>query len=371
MKESQKTIYIVRLKGDWESSSSDANYLEKYLSSKYNIQNILPQQSIGMKNKVLFFIDRHHFLSVAKKLDPSNKVISTWWHGWNGTLVNKNKNPLVSLLARVGFPFEKASSWKTESEYGKLLLKFIEASKQLSYIVCSCDEVINRLVNFHQIPREKIVKLPIGVDLEVFKPAENEQERKEIKKDFGIKESQFVIGNFSRDTQMDGTPKWVKDPETLIKVLQNIYKSHPEILVLLTNQRRGFIKYHLHKLGIPFLHWSSPSHADIAKIYKATDLSLITSREEGGPNQLYESWACGVPVVSTAQGMALDWLLDGVNGLMCPVENADCLAQKTKQIIENSSLRESLVKNGCLTAKELDWKKIAQKYDELLFSKIL
>lgn len=367
----KKTFFIVRTMSELDSSSSDALYLDKYLCFKYNIKHICPKESMSLKNSVVLFIDRHHFLSVFEKLDNSNKIIATWWHGWKGTLVNVNKNPFVRFCSRFKIPFQAASSWRTLNDHLPLLEKLNRALPGLNKLICSCDEVINRLVQFHNIPREKIVKIPIGVDLETFKPASSEQERQAIKKKLGIPLDKFVIGNFSRDTRMDGSPKWVKDPEAFLKVIRNVHRENRQVFVLLTNRRRGFVKHHLKKLGIPFLHLKEKQHAKMTDIYKATDLSLITSREEGGPNQLYESWASGVAVVSTAQGMALDWLIDNKNGLMCPIEDIACLTEKTKQVIENAALQETLIKNGFETAKELDWKKISQKYDELIFSKIL
>lgn len=367
-----KILYIVSTRDELDSTTSDAIYLVKYLSRKYRVKHIIIKESLKLKNSVILFTDKHHYLSVFEVIDPSNIVIATWWHGWKGTMINVNKSVLRRCLARLRIKTEVAESWFTTSKtYQILLLKLAKSMGNLYKLICSCDEVIERIVKEHNIPREKIIKIPLGVDLEIFQPASDEAEREQIKERLGLPKDKFIIGNFSRDTQMDGTPKWVKDPETFIKVIKNVYQEEKGIFVLLTNQRRGFVKHYLEKLDIPFKHIKEKEHRKLSDIYKITDLSLITSREEGGPNQLYESMASETVVVSTRQGMALEWLWDGSNGFLCDIEDVNCLTQKTLQLLRSPSLRNEFNRKNLEIVKKLDWKVIADQHDELIFSKIL
>jgi len=274
-----KTLYIASASSELESSSSDAIYLIKYLSKKYKIKNIRPKQSLTLKNSVILFVDRHHYFSVFEDLDSSNTIITTWWHGWKGTKANINRNLLRYYLSKFGLQTKVAKTWFTvDNYYADLLAKLPKGMIKAYKVICSCNEVIERLVKYHNIPREKIVKIPIGVDLDIFQPVKDEREKEKIKAKLGVPKDKFIIGNFSRDTQMDGTPKWVKDPESLIKVIKNIYQKHPNIYILLTNQRRDFVKHYLKKFKIPYKHIIEKKHNKLPDIYKITDLSLITSR---------------------------------------------------------------------------------------------
>ncbi len=365
----KKTFYLVALPNEFSASSADAVHIAKYLEHKYNIVKVVPKDTLKIKNGLILFMDRHHYLSVWKKLDPSNIIITTWWHGWQGTRVNINKSFFKRVLAKLRIKTEVANEWQESGKpYEKLMKEFALASQKLYKIICSCDIAINRLVESHNIPKDKIVKIPIGIDLEIFKPVSDESEKAEIKEKLGLPKNRVIIGNFSRDTQVDGSPKWVKDPLTFVEVLSRVQKECPNIHILLTNQRRGFVKHHLNKRGIPFTHLVKKEHAKIADIYQATDLSLITSREEGGPKQLHESMASKVAVVSTYQGMAPEWLHDNENGFLCPIEDIDCLAKKTIELIKNETLRKRFEEQALVDVRPLSYEVVVEKYDQLLAS---
>jgi glycosyltransferase involved in cell wall biosynthesis len=51
-------------------------------------------------------------------------------------------------------------------------------------------------------------------------------------------------------------------------------------------------------------------------IYRTLDAVVITSANEAGPMCLYESLACGVPVIATRCGWTEHFIVDGVNGFL-------------------------------------------------------
>ena len=109
----------------------------------------------------------------------------------------------------------------------------------------------------------------------------------------------------------------------------------------------------------------------ISQYYHALDLYLISSRVEGGPKQISESWASGVPVVSTNVGMIPDISKDGINVLLAEVENIDQLVDKSSNILENEQLKQKLISNGLDTAKNYSWEKISKRYYNEIYSKLL
>jgi glycosyltransferase involved in cell wall biosynthesis len=52
--------------------------------------------------------------------------------------------------------------------------------------------------------------------------------------------------------------------------------------------------------------------------------------------------AYGCPIVSTNVGGIPELITDGVNGLLCPSEKPECLAEKIKSLVDDSSSRERL-----------------------------
>ena len=71
-----------------------------------------------------------------------------------------------------------------------------------------------------------------------------------------------------------------------------------------------------------FLGW----RRDVATIYSATDVFLLTSRNEGTPVALIEALAAGVPGVSTDVGGVRDVIHSGASGLLAPPGDVRVLA---------------------------------------------
>ena len=103
--------------------------------------------------------------------------------------------------------------------------------------------------------------------------------------------------------------------------------------MLLTGPARGYVINGLRRIGGSYTHRYPKSVKELASLYNALDLYMITSREEGGPKGLLEGMASGVPVVSTNVGMAPDLLVDSTIGVVVPADNVDQLAIKAGQII--------------------------------------
>lgn len=70
------------------------------------------------------------------------------------------------------------------------------------------------------------------------------------------------------------------------------------------------------------------NRSDVEVLFKASDLSILTSKTEGVSNSILESMACGRPVIATSGGGTKEIVEDGVSGFITPFGNAEILAQK-------------------------------------------
>jgi len=84
------------------------------------------------------------------------------------------------------------------------------------------------------------------------------------------------------------------------------------------------------------------SREELARIMSNTDIFLLSSILEGQPLVVVEAMAYGCPIVTTNVGGIPELIQDGVNGLMCPPEKPECLAEKINRLIEDSELRKKL-----------------------------
>jgi len=81
---------------------------------------------------------------------------------------------------------------------------------------------------------------------------------------------------------------------------------------------------------------------ELTRILTQTDIFLLSSILEGQPLAIVEAMAYGCPIVSTAVGGVPELITDGVNGLLCPPEKPQCLADKINLLLEDDTLRQQL-----------------------------
>jgi glycosyltransferase involved in cell wall biosynthesis len=108
----------------------------------------------------------------------------------------------------------------------------------------------------------------------------------------------------------------------------------------------------LDRLGIPYKH-AFPSHyPDVAQLYQALDLYLVTSRQEGGPKAVLESMASGVPLVTTRVGQAMDLVRHGQNAWMVEPGDVEGLAHWAEHAVRDTTDAARVAACGRRTAEE-------------------
>ena len=137
--------------------------------------------------------------------------------------------------------------------------------------------------------------------------------------------------------------------------------------MILTGPARGYVKKRLDKAGITYLHRYIDDYEKIVDYFHVLDFYLIASRVEGGPKAILESWASGIPVISTAVGMVPDIAQDGQNALLTGPENITALTQQAERLIAGFSLKEKLRADGLQTVQNFSWEQIAENYYQKLY----
>jgi len=221
----------------------------------------------------------------------------------------------------------------------------------------------NRLIGWG-VDREKIRLIPIGVDYRNF--AIFRGGVYQLRKEFGVPLGAVCIGSFQKDGDGWGdgmVPKLIKGPDIFLDVVERIARTR-KIHVLLTGPSRGFMKAGLKERGISFSHPYCKDQAEVARCYKALDLYLVTSREEGGPQALMECLASHVPLVTSRVGMAPDIIMDGVNGSIVEVGDVGEFVKKSLEILENPPDWGDLYRSSD-DARALDWSCVCREYQVL------
>jgi glycosyltransferase involved in cell wall biosynthesis len=72
------------------------------------------------------------------------------------------------------------------------------------------------------------------------------------------------------------------------------------------------------------------------------DISILTSISEGFPYTVLESLSCGIPVVATDVGGTAEALDHGKSGFICKPKDAESLAHRCVQLLQNNELRAQM-----------------------------
>tara|TARA_Y100000589_G_scaffold316293_1_gene340882 strand:+ start:83 stop:1249 length:1167 start_codon:yes stop_codon:yes gene_type:complete len=294
-----------------------------------------------LTKQVVHFGSQYMWLSWGKYMSKDNYFITSFFHGKPSD----------------GFEVEKH------------IEDFLKSMPKLNKVITSSTLVENRLLDWG-VKREKLIKIPLGVDTKKFKTANNESKNL-IKKEYKIPSNSILIGSFQKDGigWKDGLkPKFIKGPDIFIEVIKGLKNKGFPVFVVLTGPARGFVKEKLKENKIPFIHKYVSNIYELIPLYQILDIYLITSREEGGPMGLLESIACGSAVVSTNVGMAKDVIEDGINGFIADDFHYQSIIDKSVKFIEMPIKNKlDILQKGRKNILNYDWEIVSEMHLEKVY----
>src|SRR3989344_405006 len=218
------------------------------------------------------------------------------------------------------------------------------------------------------VEASRIHVIPLGVDTNLFRSEQSPREA--MRRRYNINPKSYVIGSFQKDGVGWGEglePKLIKGPDTLVETVALLAQQLP-VHVLLSGPARGYVIEQLKARNIPYSYTGYYQQTeDVAALYQALDLYLITARVEGGPLQLLEAWAAGVPLVATPVGMVNDIATHNRNVLIAPIENPQALAAHAARLLRDPQLAERLRQQAQQDTAAFDWRRISQRYQTELY----
>lgn len=289
----------------------------------------------GLGPNVVHFTSRLMWLDKRWALEAGARTVVTFLHGHLGTEAQNIREELAAFQKDAG---------------------------EIAHLVTSCSLIENRLTALGISP-DKITVIPLGVDTRLFTPV-NPPRKQVLRRQFGLPEEAMIVGSFQKDGDGWGeglSPKLVKGPDLFVEAVARLARDFP-IHVLLTGPARGYVKTELEKRNVPFTHLMRHAYEDTPDCYRALDLYIVASRDEGGPLALPESMASGIPIVSTPVGMAPDMIRHGENGFLSGEEDAAGLAARGADILADPDLAARLTANALEGVAPYDWHALAARH---------
>jgi glycosyltransferase involved in cell wall biosynthesis len=93
---------------------------------------------------------------------------------------------------------------------------------------------------------------------------------------------------------------------------------------------------------VRFLGWRT----DRTALYKAADLIVLPSRYEPFGTVIPEAWSMSKPLIATSAMGASQYMRDGVDGLLCPIDDPPALAACVTRLIADPALQARLSESG-------------------------
>jgi len=113
-------------------------------------------------------------------------------------------------------------------------------------------------------------------------------------------------------------------------------------------------------------HHFRPTNKELLGLYNESSIFVLPSLVEGMPSPPLEAMACGCAVVVTDCGGIREYIVDGVNGLVCPIKDAECLFNKVLYLLNNESKRKEIVGNGLKTAKQFSYEQMVEDFLKII-----
>lgn len=228
-----------------------------------------------------------------------------------------------------------------------------------SRIVAISERVRKQLREHYGVANERIVTIPNGINLSRYDPA-NATKRAQVRHSFGIPNGVPLVLFVGSQFRLKGLAFAIR---ALARMKTNA------ILLVVGGDAVAPYKRLAQDLGVANRIRFAGSRSDLPDIYPAADAFVLPTLYETFALVCLEAMASGLPVLASPVGGIEDYLVDGENGFHIK-RNADDIAGKLDQLLNDPELHAYLRAGGLATAKNYSWEKIAKQYLQL-FNEVL
>lgn len=154
-----------------------------------------------------------------------------------------------------------------------------------------------------------------------------------------------------------------KDQDTLIKAFQYLPTDKYELWLVGDGERRSVLEDLVSRLGLQDIVRFWGIRSDVPEILKTSDIVVMSSHWEGFGLAAVEGMAAGKPVVATdVPGLAE--VVKGA-GILFPHEDEKTLAFVLRQLMEDKTYYQQIVKQCMLRVSQYDIRKTVGAYLEI------
>ena len=169
----------------------------------------------------------------------------------------------------------------------------------------------------------------------------NEQEKNSsinLKKQFNIDNEKFIVGNIGNHSEAKDLKTFVRTADYLINELnrKDVHFIQLGKESVYTSEYKKLIELYKLENDVTFAGYME----GVKYLIPQFDIFLMTSKNEGGPVSMLESFLMKVPVVITEVGIVPEAIINGKNGFYSDVGNYKALAENLLLLLNDEKLRD-------------------------------
>lgn len=257
--------------------------------------------------------------------------------GWSGNSLNclrKASQAGATTIVERGSPHILHAQEILEEEYRRvgvrwpgihprIVAKELSEYREADFIVVPSEFARRSFLEMGTAP-QKVVKIVLGVNLELFRPLP--------KRDAVFRV--IFVGSVSIN----------KGVHYLLRAFSELALPNSELV--LVGPATGEIKPVLNRFRGRFRHVGGVPQHKLAAYYSQGSVFAIMSLTEGLAMVQPQAMACGLPVICTTNTGGEDIVRDGKDGFVIPVRDTEALKEKIIFLYENPDVREQMSRSA-------------------------
>lgn len=269
----------------------------------------------------------------------------------------------VALIAKMmGIPLiYTVHGWSFHQDQSAII-SYLRATSEKA--ICAMSDLVicvsenNRQTGVRTFGLKKSTVIENGINLLRFNPNNS---FKDIRKEFGFKEDDFIVGFIGRITLQ-------KDPMSFIKSVTIAHKKESEIKGLLIGEgdMNDEILSYIKQNSLNEVIHASNFRTDIPDLLNTIDAFCLPSLWEGLSIALLEAMAMGKALVVTPTDGTREIITDKMNGLIAEYNDPENLAKLYTIYFKNPEIKEKYGREArALIEKRFDSKRVSEKVADI------
>ncbi|NOY69444.1 MAG: glycosyltransferase family 4 protein [Deltaproteobacteria bacterium] len=337
----------------------------------HELTSRLPQNRVIIFSPCRNDIDNHVRISPPLHKKLYNLSFSWWLHNNVNRVINRHalsriniqcgpgglfllRKPDVPVIATCHHTWWQQSIFIQSQWWKKIFIPFERRTYKLSdLIICDSEASASVLKQRYGIHPEKIIVIPIGMDMDKFYPMPGVNK---------LEKSLFFVGRLEKRKGID----------FLVKTMELVTRKMPEARLFVGGQGKGFsglsqyIAKHGLKDNIIFLGFIPDS--ELNGWYNRVQCVVVPSIFEGFGLTAVEAMAAGTGVIVTSDPSLAAIVDDQENGFVIPYGDRNALSNRILLMLENTEIQKKISQKALLKVKtHYNWDTIIPRYMDALY----